>query len=60
MEGCTGKLDRYNDHKICDLQSVKETVEIVITLEVCVDLKTDHMENRLKHSEVHVFINIGR
>jgi hypothetical protein len=50
-EGCMGKHDICNDLKICGELSVNETVEtpvISTSLSVdCLELKTDHMSNKL-------------
>ena len=55
MEGCTGKLDRYNDRKIYEMLTLNETVETPVT-STCVsaaylDSKTDHIQNKLLHIE---------
>jgi hypothetical protein len=54
-EGCIGKLDHYNDRKICGHLPLNETVEIPLTsfcLSVdCLKLKTDRMSSKLLHTE---------
>jgi hypothetical protein len=53
LEGCIGKLDRYNNHEICRILPVNETVEIPVTstcLSVdCLKLKTDRIEQALAY-----------
>ena len=55
MEGCSGKLDRYNDRNIYEMLTLNETLETPVT-SICVsvaylDLKTDHIQNKLLHIE---------
>jgi hypothetical protein len=53
MEGCNGKLDRYNDLKIYKMLTVYQTVETPVTsacLSVArLELNTYHVQNTLLH-----------
>jgi hypothetical protein len=55
MEGCNGKLDRYNDRKISRKLSIDKTVETPVTsfcLSIdCLKSKTDRMSNKSLHIE---------
>ena len=55
MRGCIDELDRYNDHRICEMLTSIETVEIPVPstcLSVAyLDLKTDYTQNKLLHIE---------
>jgi hypothetical protein len=53
--GYTGKFHRYNDRQFCRLLPIKEAVETHVTSDClsidCLEVKTDHMQNKFMHIE---------